>query len=346
MSSETPQTIADVARIAGVSASTVSRVINDSGYVGKKTRERVETVLKATGFTPNMAAKTLVTSRTSLIGLILPTFDNPVYLEILKGANEAATQAGYSVVIGQRGEDQVNLHESVMHLAALNVDGIISTLPEHLSVPAEEYLLPFIQKKFPLVQLGEGQREYNIDGVSTDAVATGRTVGDHLASLGHEHVAIIGTRLNPFTRMRIEGFEDAYIQAGIGTRGLAMFEADMSRTGGYRAACEVIACPERPSAIFALNDVMAIGAIMAAEEAGLRVPEDISVIGIDGIDLGTLMRPRLSTYALPLYEMGRELFALLHARISGAYAAEARTVVLGGRLVPRESTVPTLVRTS
>ena len=339
MNNNGPETIADIAEMAGVSPTTVSRVINNSGYVGKKTREKVENIIKATGFIPNMAAKTLVTSKTNMIGLILPTFNNPVYLEILKGVNEAAIENGYSVVIGQRGEEKKALEDSIMHLASLNVDGIISTIPEHLFIEPEKYLLPFIRKNFPLVQLGKGNSELGIDGVSTNPYESGFQVGRHLASQGHERVAIMGFEENPFTRERVHGLESAYIESGIGIKYLKHFDADMTKNGGYRAACWVFEDPDKPTAIFTLNDIMAIGVYMAAEDKGVSIPSDISIIGIDGIDLGLLVRPRLSTYTLPLYELGRELFTLLHSRMDGTYEGDVRSVEFHGRLTVRESTL-------
>ena len=339
MKTSEPETIADIAQMAGVSPTTVSRVINNSGYVAKTTREKVENILKATGFVRNMAATTLVTSRTHMVGLILPTFNNPVYLDILKGVNEAAIENGYGVVIGQRGEEAKALNESITHLASLNVDGIISTFPEYHALKPEEYLLPFIKKNFPLVQLGTGRKDLEIDSVFTDAFGAGFQVGRHLASLGHERVAIIGHQENPFSQDRVRGLKSAYVESGIGPKFLKLFDADMTKSGGYDAACEVFADQNKHTAIFALNDVMAIGALLAAEDRDIRIPEEISVIGIDGIDAGLLVRPRLSTFILPTYDMGHELFQLLFSRMSGSYQGDARNVEFHGRLAVRESTL-------
>lgn len=339
MHGSNPETIADVAEIAGVSASTVSRVINNSGYVGKKTREKVEQVLSATGFLPNMAAKTLVTSKTHLVGFILPTFNNPVYLELLKGVHEAAIENSYSVVIGQRGEEQEELEASFLHLASLNVDGIISTIPEYHAVSLEKYLQPFLNRHFSLVQLGKGNMELGIDGVSSNTFEAGFQIGRHLASQGHERLAVIGYDANPFMKERVKGLESAYIESGIGTKHVKYFDADMTKSGGYQAACKVFEDPLKPTAIFTLNDIMAIGVYMAADDKGINIPSDISIIGIDGIELDLLVRPRLSTFILPLYEMGRELFSLLLSRMDGSYKGDARTTEFQGRLVVRESTV-------
>lgn len=339
MNMKEPVTIADLASMTGVSPSTVSRVINNSGYVGKKTREKVENIISITGFTPNMAAKSLVTTKTNLVGLLLPTLNNPVYFDILKGVNEAAVEFGYSVVITQRGETLKFLKESLMNLASLNVDGIISTIPEYHDTPPEEYLLPFIRKKHPLVQIGKASADLSIDGVSTNAFDTGFQIGHHLASLGHERVGIIGSQKNLYCHERVEGFKSAYLEAGIGIKYLKYFEADMSKSGGYKAACKIFDHKDQLTALFALNDIMALGAYLAAEDNGVRIPSDISIIGIDGIDIGSLLRPKLSTFVLPTHEMGKELFYLLHSRITGEYSGTARSIEFHGRLFPRGSTL-------
>lgn len=339
MNKTQPETIADIAVMAGVSATTVSRVINNSGYVGKKTRENIEEILRATGFIPNMAAKTLVTSSTKMVGLLLPTFNNPIYLELLKGVNEAAAAHGYSVVIGQRVDEKKSFKESLMRLASLNVDGIISTIPDYHAIPHEEYLLPFFRKTFPLAQLGIGVKEFDIDGVSIASYESGYQIGRHLASLGHEKLAIIGHRGLPFILERIKGLKSAYIESGLGIKGIRFFDAVMSKSGGYEVASRIFEEKVDISAIFAVNDIMAIGVYLAAEENEKIIPDDVAIIGVGGIDTGLIVRPRLSTFILPTYDMGRELFSLLYSRMAGSYRGESRTIEFHGRLAVRESTL-------
>jgi LacI family transcriptional regulator len=338
------RTIADLAKIAGVSASTVSRVINRSGYVGKKTRQKVENVIKAHGFLPNRAAQSLVTSKTSLIGLIVPSFDNPVYLEVLKGVNAAAIERGYSVVLSESGEEPENVRESMMHLAALRVDGIIATHPEVHDVDIADFLTSFIRERIPIARLGDRDAKWRIDGVLADAFESGKLAGQHLAQLGHERIGLIGTIVNAHVRRRAEGIRAALLEKGLSLRNIVYYDANFTQYGGYLAGLQALGAPERLQAYVALNDVMAVGAMMAAEELGLAIPRDVAIVGIDGIQLGSLVRPRLSTVVLPTFEMGRKLFEMIHTRLTGQYGGEARETTFHPRMVPRESTMPVSVR--
>jgi LacI family transcriptional regulator len=335
-----PRTIADLGRIAGVSASTVSRVLNDSGYVNPRTRRKVENVIKAHGFTPNRVARSLATARTSLIGLIVPSLENPVYLEILKGVNASAIEQGYSVVLSQSGEEPESVRESMMHLAALRVDGIIATQPEVHDVDLARHLTPFLAEKIPIARLGTADNEWKIDGVLADSFETGRLAAEHLLQLGYERIAVLGSAVNPQVKLRLEGIRSALLARGLPLKNLQLLDADFSQSGGAAAALEALQRPDRPSALLALNDVMAIGALMAAESLGLAVPSDVAVVGIDGIPVGQMVRPRLSTVVLPTFEMGRALFEMIHSRLDGTYSGKARQAVFHVRMLVRDSTLP------
>jgi DNA-binding LacI/PurR family transcriptional regulator len=332
-------TIADIAKIAGVSSATVSRVINNSGYVGAKTRSLVENAVKTTGFVPNAAAKAMVTRQTNLVGLIIPTFENPVYQEILKGANDAAVERGFSVVLGLEGEDDKSVSAAILRLAALQVDGIIVAKPEFHSIETAEHLKPFIARRLPIVQLGNRVAENDIDGITIDNFDCGYAAGMHFSRLGHESLTMIGEPVNGFVRERQEGFRKAYVDQGLPVSGLVVEAADFSRSGGNAAALRALAARPGTTALLAMNDIMAIGAIDAAERAGRRVPEDLAIAGFDGIQLGALVRPRLTTIIFPTYEMGRALVDLLLSRIEGEWAGEARQMIFKGRLMVRESTM-------
>jgi len=331
--------MADVARAAGVSPATVSRVINRSGYVKARTRAQVENVLRASGFVPSLAARALGGGRTQLVGLIVPDVDNPVYLDILKGVNEACRERHYNVVLGQYGEDESIIRESVLHLASLNVDGIILSIPEFHRVDPRLYILPFVSHRIPIVQTGYAVPEFRIDAVGENAEQTGRLAGEHLARSGYERIAVVGSTENPFTRGRMEGFRSAFREFGVPAESIQLFDAELTVAGGHAAGIALLAREPLPDAVFALNDVTAIGVLMAARELGIDVPGRLGVIGVDGIQLGTLVQPRLSTVALPTLEIGRKLFELLYDRVSGVYDGEARGLHVDGRLCARQSTV-------
>jgi LacI family transcriptional regulator len=332
-------TLADIARLAGVSMTTVSRVINNSGYVGQKTRSVVEDAIRTTGFVPNAAAKAMVTGQTNLIGLIIPTFENPVYQEILKGANDAAGEQGFSVVLGIEGEDEKSVSAAILRLAALRVDGIIVAKPEFHAIDTVEHLRPFLARGLPIVQLGGRNMEYGIDGITINDFACGYAAGMHFARLGHEFCTLIGEPVNSFVHQRHEGFRKAYMDQGLPLDNLFVEPADFSRSGGSLAALRALAARPNTSAILAMNDIMAIGAMDAAEQSRRRVPEDLAIAGFDGIQLGTLVRPRLTTIIFPTYEMGKALVDMLLSRINRDWTGEAREKAFDGRLMTRESTV-------
>jgi LacI family transcriptional regulator len=332
-------TIADIARLAGVSPATVSRTLNKSGYVGEKNRRLVEDIIKTTGFVPNAAAKTIVTGQTKLLGLIIPTFENPVYHEILKGANEAAVERGFSVVLCIEGEDDQSVNAAMLRLAALQVDGIIIARPEYHAFNAEEKLKPFLARRLPIVQLGTQSEENRIDGIIVNDYECGYAVGVHLARLGHEYCTILGEPVNKFVQERHNGFRNAFLDQGLRTSDLIVESADFSRSGGISATLRALSARPDTSAIFAMNDIMAVGALEAAEQSGCMVPEDLAIVGFDGIQLGSLVRPRLTTIIIPTFEIGKTLVELLLSRIDGTWTGESRQVVLNGRLKVRESSV-------
>jgi DNA-binding LacI/PurR family transcriptional regulator len=338
MNDSTPLTIKDIAKMAQVSPSTVSRFLNSSGYVGKDASIRIEKVIQATGFIPNSAARSLVINKTNMIGVIVPTLDNSVYIDFLKGVSDKAEEHGYSVVIGKRGGSLKQVQESMMHLASLKVDGIVMTTSEQFLIDDDEFILPFIKQHIPIVQLGKGYDFIEADSVSENAIDAGMQVGSHLARMGHEKVAVIGSMVHPFVRERVSGFKKAYLDMGITSSDIRQFDADYTRSGGFMAMKKILTDDSfKPTAVFGLNDVMAIGALLAAEEMKVVVPEEISIIGIDGIELGNMVRPRLSTLVLPIYELGSELYSLLHSRMKGEYTGPARHKVYTGRLAIRES---------
>lgn len=282
-----------------------------------------------------------MTSRTHLIGLIIPDFDNPVYLEILKGVDNACMQKNYSVVLGQCGNKPGIINSSILHLASLRVDGLIIALSDYPDVNVKKYIFPFIRHNIPIVTTGKAMKELKIDGVLTDPFETGKLAGEHLARQGHENIAIIGKidHRYYFLNKRIQGFKTAFLEYGVAKDNIRCISSELTQAGGYLAALEVLQHKDRPSAIFALNDIIAIGVMMAANELGLKVPDEIAVTGVDGISLGAMIRPRLTTVALPTFEMGQKLFDLLHSRISKEYDGETREFTYHSRLVIRESTL-------
>jgi len=227
----------------------------------------------------------------------------------------------------------------MMHLASLQVDGIIVTQPEVHDLDITEYLTTFIRERIPIARLGNSNAVWQIDGVYADSFESGYLAGLHLAQLGYENIGILGMTVNQHVQKRMEGVRTSLVEKGISMKMVRQYDSDFTQAGGYRTAMELIESSKLPDAIIALNDVMALGVLMAAEERGIDVPRRLAVVGVDGIPEGLLVRPRLSTVILPTFEMGKQLFEMIFSRISGKYNGEAREQVFHSRMAPRESTI-------
>ena len=330
-------TIRDIARAAGVSVATVSRVINGRPDVSPETRDAVMRVARAHNFATNRSARALSVGRTGLIGFTVPFVDESYFTAILSGAAEALYEQGQRVVLcptHHQHEREVTLLDRLMHGAT---DGAIILLPEESSEELhklQEYGYAFVVAD-PRQPLGDG-----IPAVSAGHSAGARAAVDHLLRLGHRRIALItGSRGWTATEERLEGFTTALAAAGAPFAPELVVEGHFTTDKGHAAACALLDLPEPPTAIFASNDNMAVGALRAVLERGLRVPEDVSIVGFDDTELARCVFPRLTTVRQPLAELGRTAVSLLNRLIEGQ-RIEALRVELATRLVVRESTGP------
>jgi LacI family transcriptional regulator len=328
-------TIRDIARRAGVSVATVSRVINDRPDVSPETRDAVLRHVRASNFTTNRSARALSSGRTGFIGFTLPYIRADYFAAILAGAIEAAYEQEVRFVLCatlHEHDREVSLIETLMDGAT---DGAIILLPEEsneelAALQAKGY--PFVVAD-PRVPLGEG-----IPAVSAAHRAGAKAATDHLLALGHRRVAhISGPRGWAATEERIEGYHAALAAAGVLPSRELLAEGDFEIRGGYAAAQRLLELPEPPTAVLASNDNMAVGALRAARERGLSVPEDLSVVGFDDAEAAQIVTPALTTVRQPLAELGRTAVSLL-MRMVERQRVEALRVELATRLVVRDST--------
>lgn len=330
-------TIRDIAQLAGVSVATVSRVINDRPDVAPDTRDSVLRHVRAHNFTTNRSARALSVGRTGFVGFTMPFIRADYFAAILAGALEAAYEQDMRLVLCatlQEHDREVSLLETLMDGAT---DGAIVLLPEESS---EELLelqssgYPFVVAD-PRVPLAEG-----IPAVSAGHRAGAKAATDHLLSLGHRRIAhISGHRGWAATEERIEGYHAALAAAHVLPSAELLAEGDFEAPSGYAAAGKLLDLPDRPTAIFASNDNMAVGVLRAARERGLSVPEDLSVVGFDDAELAQIVTPPLTTVRQPLAELGRTAVSLL-TRMIERQRVEALRVELATRLVIRDSTEP------
>ncbi len=325
-------TITDVAREAGVSVATVSKVVNGRYGVASTTAQRVLEVVANLGYETSLVASSLRRSRTDVIGILLAGFD-PFATELLKGISAEAVGKGFELLAfsGAISDDNAVGWErrSLSRLGGTLIDGAIILTP---TVSLSAASVPVIS-----VDPHTGSDGHHV--VDSDNVEGARTATKHLIELGHRRIAHIRGRTDlESAHEREQGYRLSLEEAGIA------FDPDLVRDGGYRsawstsAARELLSLPDRPTAIFAANDLSAFGVMEVAHELGLRVPHDLSIVGFDDIPEAASASPRLTTVHQPLQEMGARAFTMLLALLDGR--GTENHVRLASRLVVRKSTAP------
>jgi LacI family transcriptional regulator len=330
-------TIREVADEAGVSIATVSRVLNGRDDVAPETRELVSQIIRDRGYIANRSARGLSAGRTGLVGLLVPLVFPVYFSAIVSGASEALHENDQRVVLSPTGHEharEVSLIDRLMHGMT---DGALIVLPEESS----EELTRLLDGGYRFVVIDPRLRlDDRIPSVSAAHASGADQAMRHLLELGHRRIAsITGPRGWVATEDRRRGYHAALAGAGILPDPGLEIESDFEITGGREAAGRLLDLAEPPTAILAFNDNLAIGTIQAARARGVRVPEDLSVVGFDDVELATIVSPALTTVRQPLAEMGRTAVSLLTRLLEGQ-RIETLHIELGTRLVIRDSTGP------
>jgi LacI family transcriptional regulator len=293
-------TIRDVAREAGVSVTTVSRVLNDSGPVKDATRERVREVALRLHFSPNTTARSLSTRRTHTIGVLLPDVYGEFFSEVIRGIDQAAQQHGYHVLISGAHNEPAEVDAAVRAMRG-RVDGLILMAAELDA----ELLARNLPERVPAVLINASHDASNFDTINLDNFGGAVAVTGHLLRMGHRELRMIsGPASNGDAMERERGFRAALRHAGI-TPGVDwIVEGAFTEASGYRAAEQLLSAGVRPTAIFAGNDSMAVGALSAARQLGLRVPEDVAVVGFDDVPIAEYVSPALTTVRVSISKLG------------------------------------------
>lgn len=309
-------TIRDVARRAGVSIGTVSRVINGHPLVSEATRQRVLQAIAELNYRPDAVARSLVSARTHTVGLVLPDITSPFYPELVRGVEDVARAHGYTVILVNT---DLQAERELRVLEALHdkrVDGLIFISAD----VTDGHLHAFARLGLPVVLAATRAPRDELPAVIIDNVAAARGAVAHLIRVhGHRRVGLISGPLSDRIagKTRFEGYVLALREAGLPFLPELVEEGNYREPDGYRAAQRLLDLPEPPTAIFAASDEMAVGALNAALDRGLHVPADVALVGFDGIALADMVRPRLTTVVQPIYETGatamRRLVALLAA---------------------------------
>ena len=330
-------TIRDVAKRAGVAPITVSRVINDSGYVSQGTRARVEAAIVELGYVPNTLARSLRSRRTNTLALVLTDITNPFWTTVARGVEDAASDAGFNVILCNTDESQIEEDRYLRVLLQKQVDGV-------LLVPARSTSesVPRIQKQdTPVVVLDRRVPDAPVDVVRCDSEGGAYQLTRLLLSLGHRRIAILsGPREVSTAEDRVTGYKRALAENGLNPEQDLIHYGEFTLENGYATTQRVLSIVPRPTALFAANNFIAIGALRALREAGLRVPEDVALVGFDDLPPALVVDPFLTVAAQPAYQMGQRATELLLARLSDQAPEEYQQVVLPTELIVRRSSGP------
>ncbi len=301
-------TIKDVAREAGVSVATVSRVLNGSGPVSDETGHRIREVAGRLRYVPHRGARSLITSKTHTLGVLLPGLYGEFFSEVIRGMDETAQRNGFHLLLTRACADKHGI-ETAMRAMRGRVDGVIAMSPD---LDADSLL--DMPTTIPVVLLCSMSRGHALDTLTIDNCRGAREMVRHLLSLDHRRIAIIkGAPRNYDAAERLRGYRLALREAGISPESSLEPVGGFTEAGGHAAALQLVEIDPRPTAIFAANDAMAIGALSALRESGVRVPEDMAVAGFDDIQLARYMDTPLSTVRVPIFELGaRAVKILLH----------------------------------
>jgi LacI family transcriptional regulator len=332
----TRATIRDVARHAGVSVATVSRVLNGRPDVSRETREAVLRVVREQGFSSNRNARALSAGRTGLVGMTLP-FVHEYFGRFLDGASEALYEQDMRIVLCPT----LHEHQREATLLELLMQGTTDGALLLLTTESNDELKALRDQGYPFVVLDPRKPlDEGIPAVSATHWAGAKAATDHLLSLGHRRIgAITGPHGWVASVDRLDGYHAALAGAGVLPAVELVAKGNFTTESGYAAAVGLLDVSEPPTAIFAFNDEMAVGAMKAARERGLRLPEDLSVVGFDDLERAAIVSPALTTVRQPLAEMGRMAVSLL-IRLLDNQRLEALSVELATKLVVRESTAP------
>ncbi len=339
--------MSEIAETVGVTSMTVSRVVNKSGYVSDETRTKVLRAVKEMNYRQNGLARNLRRQRTETIGLVLGDISNPYSTELARAVRETALAKGFNLFIcisEQSAKEDITAFES---LANHSVDGII--VATRANAEGNDYLRGIVDSNIPVVVVGRDFQHEMVDFVSADNLSGGFEATQHLIDLGHTRIGFIGATLSGGASLkRLQGYLQALEQHDIEVderlitgRKQAISEVPGYSTEkmGYEGMKRLLSLPKRPTAIFARNDFTAIGAMTAINEAGLKIPEDIAIVGFDDIPMAVHTSPPLTTVRQPMRLQGQIAAEMLLQRIENEEGLERIERVLNCELIIRNSTV-------
>lgn len=327
-------TIRDIAKRAGVSVSTVSRVINNSKPVNKEVKEKVLSIINETGYRPNALARGLINKSTHLIGVIIPQI-TANFAHMVEGIEAVAREYGYHIILTHTNSDVEKEMQAFDIFREKQLDGIILSGVEL----TDRHYQKFDQVGIPTVIVGQMPEQGDIPNVDVDNYNASHEMVRYLIRCGHQNIAMIHGPLRDKTAgaLRLEAFKDALKENDVPLDDRNIVESDFTSESGYLAMEKILSLKDLPTAVFAAADSIAIGAMNCAIDQGFRVPEDISIAGFDDIPMATSIRPKLTTVHVSSRDMGFKAMDLLIKKIKGE-AIEQLNHQVDYRLTIRDST--------
>jgi LacI family transcriptional regulator len=333
-------TMTDVARRAGVSVSTVSHVINKTRFVETSTKERVLTAIQELDYRPSRVAQGLASRRTNTAGLLISDVGNPFYHQVILGVEDAALSSDYSVFLFNSNYDLKRSLQYIHSMIDRQVDGVIF-MSSRLTA---DLIAELTRRQVPTVILDWEESQVNHVGTIVIEFEVGiREAVQHLVQLGHRRFAHVSGPLDLWTaRVRRDAFLQALRHNGVDSARVPVVEANLRIDGGRGALPRLLSVDPAPTAVFAANDLTAIGIMLEARDRGLRVPEDLSVVGLDDIGLSSQIAPPMTTVALPCYEIGgaamNMLLELIRTPEESRLSSPAPRIKVATQLIVRQST--------
>lgn len=343
-------TMKDIAKLAGVSSSTVSHVINQSRYVSEEITQKVKQAAQRLNYTPSELGRSLKTNRTRTFGMLMTTSSNPFFGEVVKGVERSCYQQHYNLIVCNTEGDSVRMKASIDTLLQKRVDGLILMCPDLKDYQfniSEQYL------DIPIVIMDWGEVQFTCDKIQDNSLRGGYLATQHLIDMGHQQIGCItGPLDNHQAQMRYQGYQQAMSHADLEPNVDWIIEGNFECKSGYDALKRIFKPQSAtqsahnsvsnrhhsiyPSAIFVSNDMMAMGAIQAASELGIRIPEDLSLIGYDDIEIAKFMTPALTTIHQPKHRLGQRAVEALIKRLSDLNR-QPQLITLEPTLIERKS---------
>ncbi|MFU2315409.1 DNA-binding transcriptional regulator CytR [Rahnella sp. PCH160] len=327
-------TMKDVAEQAGVSTATVSRALMNPEKVSASTRQKVDQAVMAVGYSPHALSRNLKRNESRTILVIVPDICDPFFADLIKGIERTAAESGYLVLIGDCAQQNQQEKTFINLIITKQIDGMLllgSDLPFDAS-KEEQRNLP------PMVMANEFAPELELPTVHIDNLTAAFEAVHYLLNLGHQRIACIeGPKHMPLCQYRSQGYIQALRRNGISVENALTAQGDFSYESGAQAVIALMSLPSPPTAIFCHNDIMAIGAMFQAKKMGLRIPQDLSVVGFDDIKASQFTDPPLTTVAQPRFQLGRQAMLLLLEQLQGN-PVQNGSLLLDSELVVREST--------